>query len=139
MRGGGVEVIKALYGLFISRNMWHAQLSHTLRERGFKPTHFEPDVWIRGRKGGYDYIGIHTNDFLVVAVDPTSIFKKLKVTYKIKTFGPPKVHIGCDHTQVKKGATTWWVMVSSTYITKYLREVFTKGYYFSEREITLRP
>ena len=78
MRVGGLEVIKALYGLFTSRNRWHAQLSHTLMERGFKPTHFEPDVWIRGREGGYDYIRTHTNDVLVVTSNPTSIFDKFK-------------------------------------------------------------
>ena len=84
---------------------------------GFKPTRFEPDVWIRGRKGGYDYIGTHTNDVLVVAVDPTSIFDKLKETDTIKTFGLTKVHLGCDYAQVKKGAINHWVMGPSTYIT----------------------
>ena len=62
----------------------------------FKPTRFDPDVCIRGREGGYDYIGTHTNDVLVVAVYPTSIFNKLKNTYKINYFGSPKVRLGCD-------------------------------------------
>ena len=88
-----------------------AHLSQTLREMGFKPTHFDPDVWIRGREGGYDYIGTHTNDVLVVALDPTSIFEKFKETYTIKKFGPPKVHLGCDYAQVTKGSKTKWVMV----------------------------
>ena len=78
MGGGGVEVIKALYGLFISRNMWHAQLSHTLREMGFKPTHFEPDVWIRGHEGGHNYIGTHTDDVLVVAANHRIRLERLK-------------------------------------------------------------
>ena len=91
-----MEVIKALYGLPTSGNRWHTHLSHTLREIGFRPTCYDPDVWIRGRKGGYDYIGTHTNDVLTVAVNPTSIFKFFKETYKIKTFGPSKVHLGSD-------------------------------------------
>ena len=90
---------------------------------GFKPTSFDPDVWIRGREVGYDYFGTHTVDVLVVAIEPNYIFEKLKETYKIKIFGPPKVYIGCDYAQIKKGATTWWVMGSSTYITEYLRKV----------------
>ena len=118
-----LEAIEALYGLPTSGNRWHVHLSHTLREMGFKPTRFDPDIWIIGREGGYDYIGTYTNDALVIAVDPTSIFKKLKETYKIKAFDPPKVHLGCDYAQVKKGATTQWVKGSNTYITEYLRKV----------------
>ena len=120
--GDLLEVIKALYGLPTSGNKWHAHLSRTLGEIGFKPTLFERDVWIRGREGGYDYIGTHTDDVLVVAIDPTSIFEKLKETYTIKAFTPPVVHLGCDNVQVKKGDVTRWVMGSTTYITECLRK-----------------
>ena len=89
-----LEVIKALHGLPTSGNRWHAHLSHTLREMGFKPTRFDPDVWIRGGEGSYDYIGTHTDYVLVVAVEPTSIFENLKETYTIKAFSPPLVHLG---------------------------------------------
>ena len=118
-----LEVIKVLYGLPTSRNRWWEHLLHTLREIGFKPARFDLDVWIRGREGGYNYIGTHTYDFLVVAVNPTSIFKKLNETYTVKSFGPPKFHIGCDCIQFRKGATTPWFMGSSTYITECLRKV----------------
>ena len=73
-----LEVIKALYGLPTFDNRWHAHLSHTLREIGFNPTRFDLDVWIRGCKGGYDYIGTHTDDVLFVAIEPNYIFEKLK-------------------------------------------------------------
>ena len=72
-KGTSLEVIKAIYGLPTSGNRWHAHLFHTLREIGFRKTRFDPDVWIRGCKGGYDYIGTHTDDVLVVAVKLTSI------------------------------------------------------------------
>ena len=121
--GNLMEVIKALYGLLASGNRLHAHLSHTLRVMVFKPTSFDPDVCIRGHKGGYDYIRRHTNDVLVVALNPTSIFEKLKETYTVKAFGPPKVHLGCDYAQVKKGDTTWWVTGRSTYIMECLRKV----------------
>ena len=94
--GALLEVIKALYGLPTSWNRWHTHLSHTLREMGFRLTHFETDVWIRGCRGGYNYTGTHTDDVLVVAVNPNSIFNMLKETYTIKTFGQTKVHLGCD-------------------------------------------
>ena len=122
--GNVLEVVKALYGLPTSGNMRHAHLSHTLREISFKPAHFDTDVWIRGRRGGYYYIGMNSNDVLVVDVNPTSIFNNLKETYKVKTFGPPKTHLGCDYSQVKKGATTQWVIGYTTYNTEALRKVY---------------
>ena len=89
---------------------------------GFRPTCFDQYVWIMGLKGGYEYTGTHTNDVLIVAVNPTYIFNKLKETYTIKTFGPPKFHIGCDYAQLKKGATNPWVMGNSTHIAEALRK-----------------
>ena len=91
-------------------------MSQTLREMVFKPTRFDPDVWIRGREGGYNYIGTHTDDVLVIAKDPSRIFEKLKETYTINKFGPPLHHLGCDYAQVKKGSETKWVMGSYTYV-----------------------
>ena len=73
-KGTLLEVFKAIYRLPTCKSRWYAQLSHTLRAMGFMPTPFDPDVWIRGREGGYDYIRTHTNDVLIVAVKPTSIF-----------------------------------------------------------------
>ena len=98
VEGTFLEVVQALYGSPTSGNRWNEHLLHTLRYMGFKPTHFDPYVWIRGRRGSYDYIGTHTDDVLVVAVNPTSIFNKLKYTYPIRSFGPPKVHLGCDYS-----------------------------------------
>ena len=118
-----LAVVKVLYGLPTSGNRRHAHLSHTLREMSFKPTRFDPDVWIRGREVGYNYIGTHTDDVLVVYIDPTSILESLKETHTIKSFGPPVVHLGCDYTRVKKGDETCWVMGSYTYIAEFLSKV----------------
>ena len=91
---------------------------------GCRPTRFDPYVWIRARKVGYNYTGTHNDDVLVVAVSPISSFIKLKETYEIKTFGPSKANLGCDYSQVKKGATTWWVTGSSTYTAKAFIKVY---------------
>ena len=82
-----LKLVKALYGLPTIGNRWHAHLSQTLREMGFKPNRFDSDVWIRGCEGGYYYIGIRTDDVLVVAKNPTRIFDNLKETYTINKFG----------------------------------------------------
>ena len=91
---------------------------------GFKPNSFDPDVWIMGSEGVYEYTRTHTDDFLGLSFTPNSIFNKLKLTYTIKAFGPPKVHIGCDYEQINKGATTKWVMGSSTYIAECLKKIY---------------
>ena len=92
---------------------------------GFKPTRFDPDVCIRRLEGGYDYIGTYTEDVLVVAVEPNSIFEIFNETYTIKAPGPPVVHLGCNYAQVKNGDVTWWVMGSTTYIAECLRKFCT--------------
>ena len=120
--GGFLEVIKALNGLPTSGNRCHAHLLHTLRAMDFKTTRFDQDVWIMGIQGGYYYIETHTNDILIVAVNTTSIFDQLKDTYTINAFGPPKFHLDCDYAQIKKGATTRWVIGRSTYIKECLRK-----------------
>jgi hypothetical protein len=49
----------------------HTCLSDNLRSMGFKPMRFDPDAWLRLRedKSGYDYIGTHTDDLMIVAED----------------------------------------------------------------------
>ena len=82
-----LEVKKALYVLPASGNRWHVHLSQTLRDMSFKPTCFDPYVWINGREGGCDYSGTHDDNFLVVSIVPTSIFIKFKETNMIKALG----------------------------------------------------
>ena len=89
----------------------------------FKPTSFEPDVWIRGQGRGYDYIGMHTDDVLVLAVNPNYISNKFKDTYKIKAFEAQKVHLGCEYSQFKKGANIRWVIGSLNYTKEALNKV----------------
>ena len=99
--GTFLKVIKALYNLPKSGNRCHANLLHALREIGLNPTCFDPNVCIKGCTGGYEHIGTHTDDVLIIAKEPTSIFDKLKKIYKIKVFGAPKVHIGCNYIKFK--------------------------------------
>ena len=83
-------------------NRRHAQLLHTLRGMCFKQTRFDPNVWVKGHKGGYNHISMKTYDILFVAKKPPSIFEKLKEIYMIKEFGAPKIHLGCDYTKSRR-------------------------------------
>ena len=86
--------------------MEYNNLSHTLRGVGFNPACFYRNFWVKGRGVIYDCIGTHTDSIQVVAKYPPSIFYKLKVIYMMKSFGSPKVHMGCNYTQVKVVSTT---------------------------------
>ena len=82
-----------------------------------------PMYGLRGERVVKIYIGTHADDVLVVAIEPTSIFTKLKETYTIKYFGEPNLHLYCDYAQVNVGYANWWVMGYLTYTPEYLRKV----------------
>ena len=52
--GNILEVIKEMYGFTTIGNRWLKYLSNNLRVMGFKTTRFEPNVCIKGRKGGWN-------------------------------------------------------------------------------------
>ena len=94
-------------------NRRHAQLLHTLRGMCFKQTRFDPNVWVKGHKGGYNHISMKTYDILVVAKKPPSIFEKLKEIYMIKEFGAPKIYLGCDYTKSR-----WALLLDESWVTQ---------------------
>ena len=46
---------------------------------GFKPTKYDPDVYMRLAEDGhsYDYIGCHTDDLTIVAADAQQVLNQL--------------------------------------------------------------
>ena len=119
--GSMATVEKALYGLPTSANRWHQHLAETLRQLGFTPSWYDQDVWLILRKGksspGYDYIGTHTDDLMIVAKDPQMYMTALQKVYEIKNIGPPKYHLGCDYEQNEAGN---WTVGTSTYVVEAL-------------------
>ena len=49
---------------------------------------------------GYDYIGCHTNDLLIVAANAQEILDPLMKIYEVSNPGPPAYHLGCDYSKV---------------------------------------
>jgi hypothetical protein len=101
--GSLATVEQALYGLPTSANRWHQHLAETLRQMGFTPSRYDQDVWLRRCENttspGYDYIGTHTNDLIIVAKDPQKYMEQLQKVYSINNIGPPKFHLGCDYAK----------------------------------------
>ena len=98
-----------------SVHICHLHLFPTLSRIDFKPTCFDPNVWIKGREGGYKYTRTQTGDVLVMYEYLNYISEKLKKIYTIKALSSPKVHIDCDYMRVNMESTTWWVMGSLNY------------------------
>ena len=94
-----------------------------LKDNGFNPNRFDPNVCIKDPTSVYNYTRTHTDDEPVLSADPTSIFDKLKEIYTIKKFGTPKLHLGYYYRQVKMSATIRWVMGYSTYTDEVLQKV----------------
>jgi hypothetical protein len=72
-------------------------LSDNLRVMGFKPTRFDPDVWLRLRDDKacyYDYIGTHTDGLMIVAQDASHHMSTVRDKYIVKGGGPPSFKLG---------------------------------------------
>ena len=76
---------KALYGLPPSWQNWHSHLAGTLWTLGFRPARYDQDVFMHQNKAGsgYDYVGCHTNDLLIVAVNAQEFLDSLMEIYKV--------------------------------------------------------
>mmetsp|Transcript_6502 Transcript_6502/g.18301 ORF Transcript_6502/g.18301 Transcript_6502/m.18301 type:complete len:636 (-) Transcript_6502:85-1992(-) len=116
------QVVKAHYGTPSAAHQWHAHLANTLLSMEFKPSRFDPDVWIRKQKEVdlYEYIGTHTDDLLVVSMKPDEIMSELQREYTISGIGEPDFHLGCDYERDDQGN---WYIGSKTYVGEALKRV----------------
>ena len=117
---------KALYGTKSAANRWHAHLANTIRSMGFRSSRYDADIWYKQRPDstGYDYIGTHTDDLMVVAKEPRAYFDMLESKYTIKKIGPPLFHLGCDYS-VSDGSDGMWSIGTATYVAEALEKVKT--------------
>ena len=124
--GSLATVEQALYGLPTSANRWHQHLAESLRRMGFLPTRYDQDVWYIDHKDpktpGYDYIGTHTDDLLIVAKNPSKYMEQLQKVYTINNIGPPTHHLGCDYEKLPDGR---WTVSTSTYVKEALQKAKT--------------
>lgn len=120
--GSTATVEKALNGLPTSANRWHQHLAESLRQLGFTPSRYDQDVWwYQLRKDptspGYDYLGTHTDDLMIVAKDPQQYMQALQKVYIINNIGPPRFHLGCNYAKNEAGN---WTIGTSTYTIEAL-------------------
>ncbi len=67
---------------------------------GFTQTRYDNDVWMRAQRDkdgmlvGYDYMGCHMDDLMIVAKDTQSIMDQLTTIYEIAKLDPPAITLG---------------------------------------------
>ena len=116
-------IVKALYGLTTSAERFHTLFSDFLRTLGFKPTHFDRDVWMRLRddESGYDYICTHVDYFKVVAKDPTTWIERIAGAFLIKDHGPRNYYLGNNYTYHE--TFDMWKYGSKTYAKEAVSKI----------------
>ncbi len=119
--GSLARVGRALYGLPTSGRNWRYHLADTLRGMGFTPTRYDNDVWMRARRDkdgmliGYNYMGCHTDDLMIVAEDAQSIMDQLTAVYEVAKPGPPSYHLGCNYSKETMDGKDYWFVSSETH------------------------
>ncbi len=98
LKGHTLIIVKALYGLKSSGLRWHERLADVLREMGFIPSRFEPDIWMRDKGDHYEYIAVYVDDLTIVGKDNKSIIDALLNDYNFKLKGTGSISflLGCD-------------------------------------------
>ena len=91
------NLVRALYGLKLSRAAYRALLSHFVQENlKFTPTRIEPDVYIRNNyksdnKPYCEYFLVYIDDGMVSSHVPEPVMKQISEDFyiKIDEYGPP--------------------------------------------------
>ena len=95
-----LTIKKALYGLNTSGHQWSKCLGDKLRSMGFTTTRSDPDVWIIKSTNhfGYDYIAIHVDDLIIMAMKPLKYLEILKEDFTIRNIEEnPSRYLGNDY------------------------------------------
>lgn len=98
-----LELLKSLYGLRQSANLWHRKVSGFLEKLGFKPTTADTSVFINGR--GL-IIAVYVDDIIIFGKnvkDIETVKTKLKELHPMTDSGPVKKLLGMRFTWQDNG------------------------------------
>jgi hypothetical protein len=122
--GKTVVFVRAMYGFKSSGAAWHAKLSETLYSMQFKPSHADPNVWMRAttKDNGfeyYQYILVYVDDLLVISHLPGPIMQTIQQAYQLKDDpSPPFNYLGATIKEwsIPNETCKVWGMNSTQYI-----------------------
>ena len=93
-------IVRALYGLTTSTEIFRTMLADFLRTLEFTPSRFDRDIWMRLRdeQTGYDYIFNHIDDFTVITKNPPVWIGRIASMFFIKEHVPRNYYLGNNYT-----------------------------------------
>jgi hypothetical protein len=90
---------------------------------GYKPTHADPDVWIRPatKPDGeeyYEYVLVYVDDILCMSHKPHATMEEIAITFKWKgdAVAPPETYLGAKLAKKELNGKDVWTMTSVEYV-----------------------
>ena len=119
LEGHFMILSKDLYGLHSSGARFHDKLYDTLVDMNFRPSHADPDLWLRDAGDCYEYVCVYVDDLMAIMKDPQEFFDLLvnKYKYILKGVGDPEYHLGGNFGRDPDGTLYW---SAKTYVKKMM-------------------
>ena len=93
-------ITRALYGLKSAGAAFRLFLAITLDDMSFKPSHADPDVWMRpavkpDKEEYYEYVLVYVDDILSISHAPKLIMDQISQGFKFKNnkVEPPEIYL----------------------------------------------
>ena len=103
LQGKVLVMNKSIYGLRSASASFHEHCARVLHKIGFKPSHADPDLWMKDCKTHYEYVATWVDDVLVMSKEPLKVIQDFKEAgeYELKGVGAPEYYLGGDLQQCK--------------------------------------
>ena len=106
LQGQVLVMNKSIYGLRSASASFHEHCAKVLHKIGFKPSHADPDLWMKDCKTHYEYVATWVDDVLVMSKEPLpapQVIQDFKEAgeYELKGVGAPEYYLGGDLQQRK--------------------------------------
>ena len=131
--GKTMIIVRALYGLKSAGAAFRAHLAATLDDMSFRPSHADPDVWMRPavKADGeeyYEYVLVYVDDILSLSIDPTTIMKDIQNNFKFKNnkTESPEMYLGARLKKRRLGDYECWTMSSYDYLQAAIKNIEEK-------------
>ena len=120
LQGKVLMMNKSIYGLRSASASFHEHCARVLHKIGFKPSHADPDLWMKDCKTHYEYVATWVDDILVMSKEPLKVIQDFKEAgeYELKGVGAPEYYLGGDLQQRKVDNYTCYETHAKTYITR---------------------
>ena len=116
---------KALYGLKQGSRTWYRKLRSILQRLGFRPSAYDPSLYLKGEGKGGVYCLVYVDDILIAApcaANIEAVRSGLCAELSIRLLGKPKWFLGI---QLDTGADNGTMKLSQPLYTRKLLEAYS--------------